>query len=340
MRKILFSLIIGLLAFVPLFLKAEETHGGIISVKLVDVPQEIKAGEPLAIHLYASDENGKTWEISENTIFQVNDPRGQIEKNIYQAGKAGEWAIEASYGNFAAQAKIKVVPGPVSKIIINPNSLPEVINLNEQKKFSAAAYDKMGNLIEKADFHWTQEGNLGSIAQDGLFTAKKTGEGKVIASSGDISGSADIKIKEKTALAKVNPALTNSQTAASHQNNNSNTNESLSANDQEQNGEVAGAAAEAEENSNACQAFAWYWWLLIMIAYIGLLILYYFLIKKSKNNWWWLFPLALTVAAFWVYFQYSCQTNAWWPWVSIILALLVTLFRPRKFFEEPKEPTF
>ncbi|MDZ7798184.1 MAG: hypothetical protein U5L76_01050 [Patescibacteria group bacterium] len=343
MKKLLFTILISCLAIIPLTSQAQEEHGGIDQVKLVNIPAEIKAGETINLTLKAQDKQKNTWDISEFAIFITEDPRGSIEDNVYQAGKAGSWLIEAKYGNFAAQDEIEVISGEVNSIVVNPNSMPEVINLNQSQKFEAKVFDVMGNTIENPELTFSHEGNLGEINQEGVFVPKDTGLGQIMATSSNISESVKIEVKEETLLPPVAEENVNNNTNQAAQ-----TEEVSESEEQETEpeGEVAGVSEEAqaqeeeESPSDECTPLAWSWWLIILIIYIGVLIGYYFLVKKSKNKWWWLFPLVLTVAAFWIYFEYSCQTNGWWPWVAIIMAILVTLFRPKKFFEEPKEPTF
>lgn len=345
MKKLILTLTIFGLVFAPGFARAEEeiAHGGIISVNLTNLSAKVKAGESFALTLMAEDKEGNTWDVSEYALFLVNDPRGMIEKNIYLPGKIGTWEIEAAYGNYSSETKIEVVPGTVSRIEINPNSQPEIINLNEKKTFNATAFDKMNNLVEAAEFIWSQQGELGEIDQVGVFEATDTGLGHVIATSGNVSATIEIEVREKTTLPALTPETENTSPANANPAVPSPEENEESA-DQKEEGQVAGLeTAQAEETNlekEETKNLTWYWWLMILIAYLAVMILYYFAVKKSKSGWWWFFPLVLTIAAFWIYFEYSGNAHGWWPWVAIIMALLITLFRPKKFFEEPKEPTF
>ncbi|MFH1366442.1 MAG: hypothetical protein ABIH38_00440 [Patescibacteria group bacterium] len=340
MKKLILAL--GLVAFIfPFGLKAAD-HGALNSIELSPIEAQVKAGENLTLTLTAKDTAGATWDISQNAVYQVNDPRGKMEDNIYLAGKIGTFTITAAYGNFTAQTLIQVLPGDLTTIIVNPNSRPEIIDLGNQVTFNAEGYDKMSNLLAGLTFNWSAEGNLGDINDKGVFSATDTGEGKIIASIDSISGFSAIRIKERTLLPSA--AVTNNSfpastdnTASSNSNDNGNDNNDV-------NGQVAGAeiaaAAETTETKDECKTIAWYWWVLIMIGFFAVLIAYYYFIRKSKSGWWWIFPLILTAAVVWLYYQYACGKYGWWPWVTIIMAMLITLFRPKKFFEEPKSPTF
>lgn len=336
MKKLILTLTIFGLVLAPLAVRAETEISGVASVKLTDLPAQVKAGESLTLTLIAEDAEGKTQNVSENALFQVNDPRGTIEKNIYLPGRAGTWKITASYGNYSSEAEIKVIPGAVSRIEINPNSQPEIINLDEKKTFTASAFDSMDNAVEEAVFTWSQEGNLGNIDKEGVFEAKARGSGHVIASSGDVSGKVAIEVREKIILEE--PAAETEENAETPAQPITEEEPVEEETEEEIIADPEGESEKAEEEES--KALAWYWWVLIMLAYLAVLIFYYSLVKKSKSGWWWLFPLVLTVAVLWIYFQYSGDAHGWWPWVAIILGLFVTLFRPKKFFEEPKEPTF
>ena len=344
MKKLILTLAIFCLALTPGYASAAE-HGGVESVNLTNLSAKVKAGVSFTLTLTAEDEDGNTWDVSENAIFQINDPRGTVEKNIYLPGKVGTWKIEAAYGNYSAQAEIQVIPGAVSKIEINPNSQPEIINLGEKKTFTASAFDSMDNAIDDAEFTWSQEGELGKIDETGVFEAIDTGLGHVIATANDVSGTIEIEVKEKTILPStaVETETTTTTVIASSDNIVEVENEEENSEEGED-GVIAGLeTAKAEqitEEDGECKAFGWYWWLLIMIGYLAVLTYYYFLVRKSKSGWWWFFPLVLTFAVFWIYLQYSCNSQGWWLWVAIIMAIMITLFRPKKFYEEPKEPTF
>lgn len=335
MKKLLAVLGLISLMIIPAGVFALD-HEGIASVALSpQTPQTptVKAGENITFTLTAKDNAGITWDITAGATYQVNDPRGEMTANVYLAGKVGTWTVNAVYGNFTAQTSVQVLPGDLATIEVNPNSQPEIINLGSLKTFTAEGFDKMSNLLPGLTFTWSQEGNLGDINQKGVFSAENTGQGKIIASLNSISGFSAIKVKEKTAV-----PVTTTNVSTAKPKINANTNVSDTA------GQVAGAeTAQTEETnatSDACKTLAWYWWLLIMIGFFAVLILYYFFIRKAKGGWWWIFPLILTAAVIWLYYQYACNKYGWWPWVTIIMAILITLFRPKKYFEEPKSPTF
>lgn len=338
MKKLIAALCLIALIF-PFSLKAAD-HGALTSIELPPLLAQVKAGENLALTLTAKDTSGLSWDISQNAVYQTNDPRGKMENNIYSAGKIGTWEISAVYGNHAAQTTVQVLPGDLATIIVNPNSQPEIIDLGSQKTFTAEGFDKMSNLLAGLAFNWSADGLLGDINEKGVFGATDTGEGRIIASINSVTGFSAIKVKEKTLLpsiATVIPTPVKPKT---------NTNAMVS----NTNGQVAGAeiaaaaetakAAEVTTAEKTCKTFAWYWWALIMIGFFAILILYYFFIRRAKAGWWWIFPLILTAAVVWLYYQYACNKYGWWPWVTIIMAILISLFRPKKYFEEPKTPTF
>lgn len=333
-------IILGLFCFtfIPFGVRAEN-HGGIKSIELAPLEPSVRSGENLTFTLTAKDNADTAWDITASATFSIDDPRGSLENNLYQAGKVGIWTVSALYGNLTAETKVNVSPGDPARIQINPNTQPEIVILGEKKTFTAQAFDKMNNPLESLVFAWSQEGNLGSLDQSGVFIANDTGEGQIVASLGQISGSVEIKAKEKTILPQTAALIVNQAAPA-----NLNTSESQVTEETAETGTIAGAetvqAAEATENVDECKAFAWYWWVLIMLGFFAVLILYYFFIRKVKGGWWWIFPLIFTAGIVWLYYQYACNKYGWWPWVTIIIAILITLFRPKKYFEEPKSPTF
>ena len=342
MKKLLFILVLVCLCLTPQLAKAD-THGALTSISISPVNGQVKAGQELSYTLTAKDSQGKTWDITQQAIFEVNDPRGIMVENDYLAGKVGTWQVKAYYGNFSAKTKVKVLPGDVASLQVNPNSQPEVVILGLKKTFTAQAFDKMANLLKGVKFAWSPPGDLGTIDKNGVFTAADTGEGKIVASIGDIKGSSAIKVREKTLLPATPIANTNTapQTQPKKE---TNTNQSNINQTNTNQGEVKGAetakAAEVTTEKNECKTMAWYWWIIMMVGFFAVLIIYYFLVRQSRGGWWWIFPLILTAAAVWSYYQYACNKYAWWPWVTMVMAILITLFRPKKYFEEPKSPTF
>lgn len=82
--------------------------------------------------------------------------------------------------------------GSVSCILMDPTTLntPE----GDQTQFSATGYDSLGFPVELSGVSWSVLGGIGDIDTSGKFTAKKAGDGAVIASCSGISASVPVNV--------------------------------------------------------------------------------------------------------------------------------------------------
>jgi len=95
--------------------------------------------------------------------------------------------------------------GKITKVNESSNSeisriaiLPEEIILapNGFQQFKAILYDSGNNVVtnESTIVSWSVSGNIGTIAQNGTFTAAIVGDGQAVASVGNIQGTANVKV--------------------------------------------------------------------------------------------------------------------------------------------------
>lgn len=306
-------------------------------LSLAPVNPEVASGSTVELTAWLNNESGQAQEVTAYTAFSQNDPLGGLIGSTYRAGQAGQWTIVGHYGDLTASTGVTVVPGLITQLVINPNSQPEVITVDGSRSFTAAAYDAQNNIIAPLAVAWRLEGLVGTIDSSGKLSATNSGSGKVIAESNGVSASVDIIVRTAVA-ANTNQANANSVTAAT--NPNANTNNAGDNNNAAVNGstnrqatnETGEAVPTETDSSKSCAALAWWWWLIFLIVYLGLLYGYYFVIRGVRNRWWWLLPLLLTVAAVWLYFGVRCESVAtWFPWVTVIAGLILTVFRPMRF---------
>ena len=78
--------------------------------------------------------------------------------------------------------------------MISPES-SEVL-IGKKVNFSAEVYDTEGNVVHNADILWSVDGEIGDIAQNGLFTATAAGAGSVVATIGELSQQAAVSVPE------------------------------------------------------------------------------------------------------------------------------------------------
>lgn len=337
--KVVWHLTGSLLVIVGLFagaLPINPVQAAESTFSLAPVNPEVASGSTIELSAWLNNGSSQAQEVTAYTSFSQTDPLGSLTGTVYRAGQAGQWTITARYGDRSAATSVTVVPGPVNHLAVNPNSQPETITVNNNQVFTAMAYDAQNNIISPVAVTWRLEGLVGTIDSSGRLSATNSGSGKVIAESNGVSASVDVAVRAvaaNTNQSNVNSAAVNANATA---NANANTNsvavnESANSQATDQTAETVPAATETK-TTDACTALAWWWWLIFLIAYLALLYGYYFLIRGNRNRWWWLLPLLLTGAAVWLYYGVRCESVAtWFPWVTVIGGLILTVFRPMRF---------
>jgi len=117
---------------------------------------------------------------------------GTIEKNgTYSAKALGTWTVYANVSGISGKATVIVVPGPLVKIVVAPAEV--TLQVNGTQKFNATGYDALGNKVPLTPA-WIAKGG-GHIDQDGLFTAKTSGNWSIRVVQDMIEGTAIVTIK-------------------------------------------------------------------------------------------------------------------------------------------------
>ncbi len=232
--------------------------------------------------------------------------------------------LEASdnKNGFDSQAwQINVNPGDVRTIVVTPNDRPTIMTVDQTHQFKAMAYDKYGNLIEGTKFSWTSDGEFTAVDSNGLVTAVEPGTGYVKANIGDIQSAPGIVVKAKEPIDEI---VTNTN------NNGTEDGDELIENDENtENAELFTALDNDDEedteeevcDENINHSFTFF----LLIIYAAILVIYFLYEKKHKSPSWWIFPLLISFIGLIVYYRYFCpQTYLWWPWVMVIIGVIIT----------------
>lgn len=90
-----------------------------------------------------------------------------------------------------ASAAVSLVAGPTARVLVTPD--PVTVVVGGTQSFAARVEDAYGNLIAGASVAWSVLGGVGTIVGSGSFTgATLVGVGRVIATSGGLSGAATV----------------------------------------------------------------------------------------------------------------------------------------------------
>lgn len=257
-------------------------------------------------------------------------------------------ALEVSdeKGGYNTQAwQITVTAGAVSQITITPNDKPTIVDLGNHQQFTATANDQYGNPASTSGLIWSVDENIGTVDQNGLFVATHGGTGYVAVTIGTVKASNGVVVKDiRQGLAEA--TNTNSATNVNSQaamttvpstttntnksNTNGNTNSADSLISEATNSENTNVA---EETTSTTPCTNWSRWIIITILPIyGIILLLYYMIEGRRNTkGWWIFPLLVSFIGIIIYFKYFCSgTYQWWPWVLVIIGLLVTVVLRRR----------
>ena len=145
----------------------------------------------------------------ENTPFDTTfvwslskDDLGTItEDGLFTALARGNTFVYASVGNLQGKARVHVSADSMdrnrwSRIVVEPDE--PVIKVGAQLQFTATLLDSQDIPVDTT-FVWNlSKDDLGTITEDGLFTALARGNTFVYASIGDLQGKAHVTIQDST----------------------------------------------------------------------------------------------------------------------------------------------
>ena len=172
------------------------------SVEIDPSSAEVNVGDTVEFEVTVLDDQGE--EVEVEVTWEVTDPEvGSIDENgLFTAEGAGETQVIANADDVSGTATVTVIegeappePGVVESVEIKPSSY--TLGVGSTIRFRVDALDADGEEVEEVDVAWeVSEPEVGSIVQNGLFTAEGEGETFVIATVDDISDTATVTVAE------------------------------------------------------------------------------------------------------------------------------------------------
>ena len=109
--------------------------------------------------------------------WSAASPVGSIEENgLFTAGtQAGTYRgfvkVIATQGEQSGEAAtdVTITPGPVSRVVVEPNAV--TLDIGETQSFTFSALDEFGNEIADTLAGWAMQDNVGALDGNGLFRA-------------------------------------------------------------------------------------------------------------------------------------------------------------------------
>lgn len=289
--------------------QAAHAVGPITSVALSPTSADVKAGLTATLTLSGRDADGATADETANARFSTTDPLGNMNGNVYTAGKAGTWTVTGTYNGLTAEATVMVTPGALHDLVVNPDSNPEFVTAGEKQQFTATGFDAFNNRLSDISVTWSITGDIGSVdtkkSESTTFIASQPGSGKLTATSGSISQSVALTVDAARATTAANANLNAGTTAVPLTNQSVNTNTSSDVGTNVN----APAVTETKEESTTddqCKGWSRSAWIWLFLAYAAATFSGLWLIRSPRRSWWWAIPLFLTIVSLWLYFQYRC----------------------------------
>ena len=124
--------------------------------------------------------------------WELSGEVGWISEGVLQAEETGRGELVARSGDMAARAAIEVEPGDIVRIDIKPDVLD--LRAGDKAQLLAVGHDAYGNAVA-LDAAWTLEGDIGSLAPSGAFTAGRAGNGRITAQHSGLQGAAEVTVR-------------------------------------------------------------------------------------------------------------------------------------------------
>lgn len=157
-----------------------------------DTPLELIAGKSIQLELEAFDRNNNQIE-APGFSFQIEDRLGTIlGDNRFKAQMMGTGKIIVSSAKAKAGIPIQVKPGQVQRIEVKPARA--TVSSGSELEFTAAAFDQEGNPVA-LDPSWTVIGGIGSVSENGTFTAHTVGQGHVSCQMAGVAGLSPVSVE-------------------------------------------------------------------------------------------------------------------------------------------------
>ncbi|HEY7712475.1 MAG TPA: Ig-like domain-containing protein, partial [Candidatus Entotheonella sp.] len=164
--------------------------GSLASLAIEPNNAKIRSGEAQDFTVQGYDLGGNpvpadiTWEVQGETASMT--PEG-----VFTATRAGTMQVLAKFGDIVGQTDVEVLPGPAMQLELKA----EVSSLaaGETLRVTSTAVDAAGNVIAAVP-EWTVEGGIGTMSEDGVFTAQKAGTGTIIGTLDDATHKIDIEV--------------------------------------------------------------------------------------------------------------------------------------------------
>lgn len=169
----------------------------VASIAIIPQSPTVIIDKTLQFSTNASDADGRPIPGAEVIWSSSNETVGTIDSTgLFRGHAEGETTVTATSGEIVAETLVSVMktPPPAS-ITLDPHELSPLYS-DETVQFAATAIDVSGAEMDGLKLTWTSSNEtVGTVSEDGLFTALAAGNTSVKAAFGGVSDTANVTVQ-------------------------------------------------------------------------------------------------------------------------------------------------
>ena len=150
---------------------------------------EFILGASVPLSARVADADGNSRQVAPE--WSVGGSVGSIDDDTLQLDQVGEGVLIARFDSLQANLSFRVVPGAPASVNVTPDQAS--LRAGDKTAFTAQVLNPEGRVLAEP-VEWSAEGDIGTIQADGTFQATGAGEGSVVATAGDATGSVPVTV--------------------------------------------------------------------------------------------------------------------------------------------------
>ncbi len=167
------------------------THGDLHQIEFSLEEEVIPAGETMELSARGMDAFGNRFPIRPEWLLSTSIGEVRQEENRFKALHTGAGEIIAKVGEVLQGVAVEVVPGPLSRLQIAPQSANLIAG--ETVEFTVEGFDRFDNPIS-VDPEFSLSREIGELTPDGMLRVETTGNAVVTAGVEDFSAESTVAV--------------------------------------------------------------------------------------------------------------------------------------------------
>ncbi len=311
--------------------------GAPVSLNVLPTAAQLTADGLLPMEFYGVDADGNGYDVSTSVALSTSDPNGSVSPTGYTPGTVGSWKVTAVLGTLTDSTDITVTPGMLKTLTVNPGEL--ALDAGDTAALTARGLDAKGNDTNSPVTWRVTNDDVATIDAQGNVKGKTTGQTNIIAEAEGgtvavlpvtVAGELAAVTPTDEVIAVTKPIARSPQVAAE---------EVERVPDVTDTSVDEAAISTPTDEATACKNIAHPWTIILLIAHLILLSVFFTVLHRGhRYPWWWIPPIALTAAFLGVYAGAFCSdTYLWWPWSIVgITVIFLSVYYQR--LDEPGGP--